>query len=510
MGVGEAPSRPGADAGVALPPDPAPLARQTFAYGLSGLIAPIVGLITLPIFARVFTRSQYGLLELGTTMITVALTITDAGLTAAVLRSFYDYRPGQERERSRVMLTGFVATTVVAVALAGAMVAFREPIARWLFGRPGESELVVVIALSIPALNTWRYVSQVMRVRLQAFQYLTTTLIAATVTTALGIVGVLALGWRVNGFFFAVLVGNLVAAIYGLVVIRGGLSGRFDAPELKQMLAYGLPLVPAAVAAWSLALVDRIILSRLGSLAQVGQYAIANRLASLLIIGLTAFAFALTPFLLSIYSESPDQERAARGRTLTYLTFILSLAGLVLTLFAKELIEVLAPRFNEAYKAVGPLALGAIGYGLVSVLTTGFSIARKTGRLAVLAVGAAAVNIGLNFALIPVWGIVGAGVATAVGYGVLAVAYYLFSQQVYPTPYEPRKVVTMLALASALGVIGVVSLEPEPLAAAVKILAVAVFLGGVWLTGIITRAELSELRRFVHAMIPLSLSRLRT
>ena len=45
-------------------------------------------------------------------------------------------------------------------------------------------------------------------------------------------------------------------------------------------------------------------------------------------------------------------------------------------------------------------------------------------------------------------------------------------------------------------------LEPESLAAAVKILAVAVFLGGVWLTGIITRAELSELRRFVHAMIP--------
>ena len=247
-------------------------------------------------------------------MITVALTITDAGLTAAVLRSFYDYRPGQERERSRVMLTGFVATTVVAVALAGAMVAFREPIARWLFGRPGESELVVVIALSIPALNTWRYVSQVMRVRLQAFQYLTTTLIAATVTTALGIFGVLALGWRVNGFFFAVLVGNLIAAIYGLVVVRGGLSGRFEGFELKRMLTYGLPLVPAAVAAWSLALVDRIILSRLGSLAQVGQYAIANRLASLLIIGLTAFVFALTPFLLSIYSESPDQERAARGQ----------------------------------------------------------------------------------------------------------------------------------------------------------------------------------------------------
>ena len=65
---------------VIVPPDPAPLARQTLAYGLTGLIVPIVGIVTLPIFARVFTRGQYGLIELGTATMTVTLTITDAGL----------------------------------------------------------------------------------------------------------------------------------------------------------------------------------------------------------------------------------------------------------------------------------------------------------------------------------------------------------------------------------------------------------------------------------------------
>src|SRR5207247_233305 len=146
--------------------------------------------------------------------------------------------------------------------------------------------------------------------------------------------------------------------------------------------------------------VDRVILSRLGSVAQVGQYAVANRLASLLMVGLTAFMFALTPFLLSTYSEDSAQEKVARARILTYLTFILSFAGLVLTVFAWEIIDVVAPRFGEAYKAVGPLMLGAVGYGLVSLLTTGFAIARKTGRMALLTLLAAGVNIGLNFALI--------------------------------------------------------------------------------------------------------------
>ena len=60
-------------------PIAAPLARQTLAYGLSGLIVPLVGMITLPIFVRVFTRSQYGIIELGTTTMTVASRLPTQG-----------------------------------------------------------------------------------------------------------------------------------------------------------------------------------------------------------------------------------------------------------------------------------------------------------------------------------------------------------------------------------------------------------------------------------------------
>jgi O-antigen/teichoic acid export membrane protein len=488
---------------VVVPPDPAPLARQTLAYGLSGLIVPIVGMITLPIFARVFTRGQYGVLELGTTAMTVGLTITDAGLTAAALRSFYDYGADREFERRSVMLTGFLTTSAIAIAVAGVLVALRDDLSQWLFDRPGQETLLVAIACSMVALNTWRYVGEVMRVRFRAFDYLTMTLLAATVTTALGVTGVLALGWRVDGIFIAAVVGNSLAALYGLVAVRRWLAGRFSRPELRRMLAYGLPLVPSALSAWALALVDRIILARLGNLSQVGQYAVANRLALLLLIGINAFLFALSPFLLSTYSDDPAQEKAARGRTLTYLTFILALSGLTLTLFAKEIVEIVAPKFDDSYLAVGPLAFGAAAYGLASLLTTSLAITRRTLHLATLAITAAALNIGLNFALIPPFGIVGAALATAAAYGVLAASYYWATQRLYPTPYEPRKVLTMLAAASALGVLGVVPLGPVPVAITVKLAAVAAFIGASWVSGAMTGTEFRELRRFVGGMIPL-------
>jgi O-antigen/teichoic acid export membrane protein len=502
MSIGEAADPAEAAAVEIAPPNPAPLAQQTLAYGLSGLIVPIVGLITLPIFARVFTRGQYGLVEIGTAMSAVALTLTDAGLTAAALRSFYDYRAHEEKQRRSVLLTAFSSTIVLSIVVAAVLIAFRDQVAEWVFNRSGEGELVVIIAVSIPALNAVRFVSEIMRVRLQAHRYLVTAVLTAVVTTALGVFGVLALGWRVEGVFVAALVGNTVGALYGFAVVRGGLAGEFSRPELRRMLAYGLPLVPSAIAAWALSLVDRIILARLGSLSQVGEYAIANRLASLLMIGVTAFLLALTPFLFATYSEDAEQEKAARGRILTYLTFILSLGGLTLTLFARELLELVAPRFDDAYLAVGPLALGTTAYGIAVVLTTGISLARRTMYLAVLGVAAAVVNIGLNFALIPPFGIVGSALATTAGFGVLALSYYWVSQRIYPTPYEPAKVLITLAIGTLIGILGVVPLGPTPVALAVKLVALGAFVLAVRLAGVMTSAEFAELKRFLIGMVP--------
>jgi O-antigen/teichoic acid export membrane protein len=437
----------------------------------------------------------------------VAVAITDAGLTAAALRNFYDYTSEQEPERRSVMLTGFVATSAIALAVALLLIGFRTQFSRWLFDDSNQGTLLIAIACSVLAVNTWRYVSEVMRVRLQAFSYLAMSALAATVTTALGVWGVLALDWRANGVFLAAAVGNTVAAVYGVVTVRRWLMGRFSRPELHRMLAYGLPLVPGALSAWALALIDRVILSRLGSLAEVGEYAVANRLALLLLIGMTAFLFALSPFLLSTFSEDPEQEKAARGRTLTYLTFILAFTGLGLTLFAKEVLEVIAPKFDDAYLAVGPLAFGAVAYGISTLLSTGLSIVRKTLHLAALSVAAAVLNIGLNVALIPPFGIVGAGIATAGGYAALALTFYWVTQRLYPTPYEPRKVLTMLAVASAIGALGVVPAGPAALAVLLKALALAVFVGACVATRAMTPDEFRELGRFTRSMVPTALRR---
>src|SRR5215217_3648586 len=473
------------------------LARHTLAYGLSGFVVPLVGVVTLPIYSRIFSAAEYGLLELGLVLTGIALVAADAGLSAAAQREFYEYRSEHAAERRNVVFTGLVATVALSLATAAVLLAFRDTIADRLLERPDEDTLVAVVAATIPALTLATYLREVMRLGFRTGQYLVSSALAAVLTGALGVFAVVVLNLDVEGVFLGTLAASVVAVAYGAVAIRADLSGRFARRELRALLAFGLPLVPAAVATWALLLVDRLILRRLEDLDAVGQYAIASRLSGILVLGMTGFVLALGPYLLSVYSEEPDQEKLVRGRTLTYLAFTLGLGALALTLFAEELTHLFAPDYDEAADAVGPLAFGAIGYGAAAVLLTGIGLARRTIYVA----GLATIAAGVNIALIPPLGIVGAALASAGGYGALALLYYWAAQRVYPTPFEPRKVVIIVALAIAAAFAAALPLDGFA-AVVVKLVAIAAFLGAVVASGAIGTEELRELSRFGRAMIP--------
>jgi O-antigen/teichoic acid export membrane protein len=65
-------------------------------------------------------------LELGMTLTTLALTVTDLGLVAAAQRSFFDYGADAQDERRRVLTTAFATTSLLTLLIASALLLSRE------------------------------------------------------------------------------------------------------------------------------------------------------------------------------------------------------------------------------------------------------------------------------------------------------------------------------------------------------------------------------------------------
>jgi O-antigen/teichoic acid export membrane protein len=473
------------------------LGSQTVVYGLSGAAVQVVGLITLPVLARIFSPAQYGVIEIGSVLFGFLAVVADGGLGSASQRSYYDYGDDDVRQRRSVLATALLASLGVALSLAAALVLLRGPVADALFDTRGQEAVIVFVALSLPLSVCALLTREAMRLRFRAWHYVASSVIATVVTAAVGLGLVLLADSGVEAIFLGILFGNLCATAYGFVVAGRDFAGAPSRPELHVMLRYGVPLIPTAVAGWALAFLDRLMLGRLASLDDVGQYAIAGRLGSVLMFAVTAFALAYSPFILSLYQQDRALEREARGRAMVLVTTGLLVIAAVLSLFAREVIAVVAPEFDQAYRVVGLLALGIVAFGTTPMTMTGLSLARRTGYFARYSLLALAVNVVLNFLLIPPLGMFGAAAATLVAFLVLTLLYHRASQRHVPIVL-PRgmllRVVLITAVVIPVGAIGFESLE---VGIAVKLAVLAAYIVALRLSGVLHAEEIAKARALI-------------
>ena len=156
-----------------------------------------------------------------------------------------------------MITTAFVTSTGVSALAAAAIYAARDPLANWLFEGQPDPSLVALAALTLPLLAVANMTREVMRLTLQPWRYVASSLIATIGGAGISVYAVTSLDAGVKGILTATLIGTAAAAVYGVGVARTYLHGHYDWGKLRTMLRYGLPLIPGLVALWATAYADR-------------------------------------------------------------------------------------------------------------------------------------------------------------------------------------------------------------------------------------------------------------
>jgi O-antigen/teichoic acid export membrane protein len=357
---------------------------------------------------------------------------------------------------------------------------------------------LAVAALPVAVATT--FVLEVMRLRHQPGRYVLTSWFGAAVSVVLVLSFVAIFDWGLEGFYLAGIVSALPTLGVALALSRVPMRFVFDLTRLRAMLAFSLPLVPVGLTIWLTQYADRYFVLHFASLQELGQYAIGGRLANVLLFAMGAFAFAWSPFALELMGRDAAQERLARARAFTYVAVGGCFAAVCLSVFSREFLRTVTdPSFEGAYKVVGILCLGAVAAGLSAVLGTAITIARKTRYFARYAVYGAALNLSLNFILVPPFGMVGAAIAAATTYAAIAGLYYVRGQRLDPAPYAPRRVLGIVLVAIVLIAAGSsFTLDPVWVSVLAKIPFALAFAVAAWLFGWLD----AEARTFLRLPAP--------
>lgn len=430
------------------------LARHSSHYLVSLVVSLAVGFISFPIFTRVFSVADYGLIDFASKILLLGTAASKMGLQNAALR-FYDHKEFQSRqdERQRYYATMFFGTLlsagVVTLLFAGGI--------RFAPAKLIDTPLATILLIG-SSLILLRSMESVLLAFLR-IEERTKTYAIVTVAMRAGTVAAVCLMMSVIGrsartYFLGAIAVELVAVLVMSFMLAGrrllNLS-QFNLNFFRVTLVFGLPLIINEIAFIVLDAGDRVLVRHYLGAVALGHYSVAYGLShyvnELLIMPLN---LAMVPIYMRLWT-SQGKESTTRFLTVSLDLFLLAATGLfAVTLVASRdaLVLLASAKYQSAAYLIPILVAGFLIYTTQVFLSAGLMIHKKTKTMAALMIWSAAVNLILNWFLLPRLGLVAAALATVLSFALCVFLLWRATAPLLPLKIDLVAVLKYLAAAT--------------------------------------------------------------
>lgn len=304
------------------------------------------------------------------------------------------------------------------------------------FGIPSQIVLllpVMVLAKQIPTITLVIYQSQQ-----KSLSYMGLSLGQTVVDFGLSALMVIVLlkGYegRLIGVYGAFLIFNVVGI--GILLKNNLIEFELVKSKMKEILSFGLPLIPHAVGGTIIALSDRFFVSHYVDNSAVGIYTVSYQIGALMLLFSRSVNQAWSPFLFSKLKEKAFTEIT---KLLNILLATFLGVGILLYLFSDILFNLLVDNtFYEAKDYFPILLLGFVFQSLYYLFSGFIFYSKRTDLLAYISFGGAIINLILNYVLIKQYGVMGVAYSTAITWFLYLLAtFILFKVKILPKLKKP-------------------------------------------------------------------------
>lgn len=422
------------------------------AFVTANIVSQGLSFVILPVLARYIAPSEYGLVAIATAAAGVAGVVFGVGLETPVFRSWFEYaeRPDARADRLRTARSLLAASTVVGFAAAVVLVLLLRNGAAW------EPHMVLLaIGGAIGQSFVASYALPLLRAQDRLARYVQIQVAIAVSRAVLLILFVLFIRWEATGWILAVAIAQWVGLLLASRSV-GRMNLGFDREHGMSLLRLGGPLVPHALAHWSLAAADRLVLAAFLPLGAVGIYGMVYAASAVVGTLLTELSRALmNEYGRLVHYRSEDDRRRALDALAAVQVIAAVGVGYVAVMLGPTLFRWLFDdRYSAGVEIIPWVVLGYVLFGMYFVPIIRLTVVDgRSGIVAVATILGALANLGANFALIPVNGMLGAAQATALGYAVMLVLVYTYANRRarHPVNIPLRRLAPVGMLLSLLG-----------------------------------------------------------
>ena len=427
------------------------LAYSTLFYVAGLILANSLAFINFPILARGLSTSEFGILDLFIN-ISILITILLAfGIDSAVGRYFHEYKDIEEKKE--VIIEGLLIQIIIVAVIGSVLYSMAGYLLRYV---SEESELLNLLKLSIvlaifqALLN---FALSLLKWTLHKWEFIFLSVVSAGLGLGFTSIAIYGLNAGLNQVFEFILFGRALSAAIGLYLIRKWLY--FKMPNFKfirSLMSYAAPVGIVCVIEVMIPAIERKSILAIVSTEQLGLYAAAAKLVSILAVFIQAFQTAWGPISLSISKQEMVNE--------TYIiiakifVLMMCISTLLMACFSKQVLNILvSDRYREAYVLVFPIAMSLSIQSIGLITGMGIYILKQSKYQLLCYLLFAATSVFLIYYMTNRLGIIGTSIAILLASIFKTIIVSIFSHHLYPINWPYKVIILVLSYSFIIGII---------------------------------------------------------
>lgn len=424
------------------------LLKDILIFGLGNIGSKLILFLMVPLYTNCLNTEEYGVTELVYTFMQLIVPFVSLVIYDAAVR----FGLSKQENKEDVLKTGFIVLLFGSggTILLGPIIGLNQNLNAWKW------HLVIYIILSMNLSLFQNY----LKVKEKNLQYAIVSVIQTISLASLNVLFLVVKDLGISGYINSTLLSYVIALFISLIFGNVGsdlIRGKVNKRLLKEMIMYSSPLIFNNVSWWVVQSSDKLMVEQMISAAALGIYTVSAKIPSLINVVTAIFQQAWGISTIKEIESSNDNK--FYSNVFDILQSSVFFVSICIILIIKPFMSVYVENsFFEAWKYIPLLIIGAAFGATSAFFGNMYGALKKSTNSMWSTIFAAALNICINFMLIPRIGIWGAVVGTAASYVAITIVrmidcYRYLSFEIHIGQFILNAVIaTMLAIVVSAGV----------------------------------------------------------
>lgn len=415
------------------------LFKSALIYGISSAVNGAIPFALLPFLTRYLNPSDYGQITVFTTIVSFFNVIVGLNINGAIFNNYFFKKDDIDTSFSAYISNAIFILAIASFFSLTLVLIFNKSLVEL-------TQLPLTWILLAASTPLFQYIIFIQLAIFQAghkpLHYASLMFIqsVSNIILSLLLVCVFHLNWigRALGIGLSLYLCGLISYLILQNTYKLNLKTLKPSKEIiHSLLKFGLPLIPHSLGAILISMADRIIISKVISLNEVGLYQAGLQISMVLLFFTEAFNKAYSPWLYTALKKNTPEIKLKIVRfTYSYFIFII-LGALLIACVPESLISiVLGDSYIESKKFILWSSLAFAFNGMYLMVCNYIFYSEKTSYLAYITLPTGILNISLSYYLINYYGAIGACISMCISYFFMFLLTWYRSAKLVKMPWN--------------------------------------------------------------------------